>query len=57
VVATLSAAPQTAERTAAAAGTPAAAETVYLHLEHLAANGLARRAGNGGPGQMKFFTL
>ena len=38
----------------AEAGVPEAAETVYLLLEHLAANGRAQSAGDGGPGRMTF---
>src|SRR5581483_7758870 len=49
VLAALSAAPQTAEQIAAAAGAPDAAETGYMLLEHLAANGRARSAGDGVP--------
>jgi glucose-6-phosphate isomerase len=54
VLAALSAAPQTAEQLAAAAGAPDAAETVYFLLEHLAANGRARSDRSGGPGKMAF---
>jgi DNA-binding IclR family transcriptional regulator len=54
VLAALSAAPQTAEQIATAAGAPDAAESVYLLLEHLVANGRARFAGEGGPGLMTF---
>jgi glucose-6-phosphate isomerase len=54
VLAALSAAPQTADQIAAAAGVPDQAETVYLLLEHLAANGRARIAEVGGPGQTAF---
>jgi glucose-6-phosphate isomerase len=42
VLAALSDAPQTAEQLAAAAGAPEAVESVFLILEHLAANGRAR---------------
>lgn len=42
------------EQIATAANAPAAAETVYLLLEHLAANGRVRFAEDGGPGQKKF---
>jgi glucose-6-phosphate isomerase len=42
VVAALTDTPQTAEQLATTAGSPDAAETVYLLLEHLAANGRAR---------------
>jgi glucose-6-phosphate isomerase len=54
VLAVLSAGPQTAEQIANTVGAPDAAETVYLLLEHMAANGRARPTGEGGPGQMKF---
>jgi glucose-6-phosphate isomerase len=54
VLAALSPGPQTAEQLAAAAGAPDAVETVYLLLEHLAANGRARTGGDGGPGQLLF---
>lgn len=42
VLAALSESPQTAEQVAAAVGDPAAVESVFLLLEHLAANGRAR---------------
>jgi glucose-6-phosphate isomerase len=48
VLAALTDAPQTAEQVAAAAGAPEAAESVFLILEHLAANGRARVADPGG---------
>src|SRR4051812_22407595 len=54
VLAALTAAPQTADRIAAAAGAPGAAESVFLLLEHLAANGRTRVAAPGGPGGMTF---
>jgi glucose-6-phosphate isomerase len=54
VLAALSAAPQTADQIAAAAGVPNTAETVCLLLEHLAANGRARSNGADAPGQMTF---
>jgi glucose-6-phosphate isomerase len=54
VLAALSAAPQTAAQLAAAAGASDAVETVYLLLEHLAANGRARIDGKGGPGHVTF---
>jgi glucose-6-phosphate isomerase len=54
VLAALSAAPQTAEQIASAAGVSDAAETVYFLLQHLAANGRARSNGTGAPGQMTF---
>jgi glucose-6-phosphate isomerase len=47
VLAALSDAPQTAEQVAVAAGAPEAAESVFLILEHLAANGRARPADPG----------
>jgi glucose-6-phosphate isomerase len=47
VVAALSAEPRGAEALAAAAGAPDEAEAVLLILEHLAANGRARREGAG----------
>ncbi len=49
VLGSLGAAPRTAVEIAAAAGEPEAAETVYLILEHLAANGRARAGADGGP--------
>jgi glucose-6-phosphate isomerase len=54
VLAALSAAPQTAEKIASAVGAPESAETVYLLLEHLAANGRARSGGTDAPGQTTF---
>jgi glucose-6-phosphate isomerase len=54
VLAALSAAPQTAEEVAAAAGVTDSAETVCLLLEHLAANGRARSDGAGIAAQMTF---
>jgi glucose-6-phosphate isomerase len=48
VLAALTDKPQTAEQVAAAAGSPDAVESVYLLLEHLAANGRARAADAGG---------
>jgi glucose-6-phosphate isomerase len=54
VVAALSTAPQTAQQVAVASGVPESAETVYLLLEHLAANGRARAAGATDPGQTTF---
>ena len=50
----LSTSPQTAEQVAAAAGAPEAAETVYLLLEHLAANGRTCIVSLGDPGQTTF---
>ncbi len=52
VLTALSATPQTADQIATAAG--ADAETVYLLLEHLAANGRARSAGDGDLGRTTF---
>jgi glucose-6-phosphate isomerase len=46
--------PRTAEAIAAAIGRPEAAETVYLLLEHLAANGKARLARPGAPAEAGF---
>jgi glucose-6-phosphate isomerase len=54
VLAALSAAPQTAEQLATAAGVPDAVETVYMLLQHLAADGRARSEGAGAPGQQTF---
>jgi glucose-6-phosphate isomerase len=54
VLAALSSNPQTADQAAAAAGASDQAETVYLLLEHLAANGRARMAGPGTSGQTTF---
>jgi glucose-6-phosphate isomerase len=54
VLAALSATPQTAEQVAAAISTPESAETIYLLLEHLAANGRARAASADDPGQTTF---
>ena len=54
VLAALSEMPQTAEQIAAAADASDATETVYLLLQHLAANGRARSNGTG-PEQMTFF--
>ncbi|MCI0739346.1 MAG: glucose-6-phosphate isomerase [Gemmataceae bacterium] len=54
VLSALSANPQTAERLAAAVGEPDQAETVYLLLEHLAANGRAQMASANEPGQTTF---
>jgi glucose-6-phosphate isomerase len=53
-LAALSTTPQTAEQVAAALGSSAAAETVFLLLEHLAAKGRASRAGPGDPGTTMF---
>jgi glucose-6-phosphate isomerase len=54
VLAALSATPQTAEQIAETLGAPDEAESVYLLLEHLAANGRVRLVGGDGPGQTKF---
>jgi glucose-6-phosphate isomerase len=54
LLAALSAAPQTADQIAAAAGVPDAAETAYFLLQHLAANGRARSGGAAVPEQMTF---
>jgi len=54
VLAALSPTPQTAERIAAAAGSPEAVETVFLLLEHLAANGRAQASGADHPTQITF---
>jgi glucose-6-phosphate isomerase len=53
-LAALSTAPHTAEQIAAAIGAAESAETVFLLLEHLAANGRARAAGADDPGQTTF---
>jgi glucose-6-phosphate isomerase len=50
----LSASPRTPDEIAAALDVPDAAETIYLLLEHLAANGRARIAKGGGPGDTTF---
>jgi len=54
VIAALSDTPQTAGQVAAAAGAPDAVESVFLILEHLAANGRARMADAGQPGEASF---
>jgi glucose-6-phosphate isomerase len=54
VLAALSASPLTAEQIALTAGAPEAVETVYLLLEHLAANGRARVVKLDDPGRMTF---
>lgn len=56
VLATLSATPQTAAQIAAAAGVSEQAETVYLLLEHLAADRRACAEGVGEPGRTTFRT-
>jgi glucose-6-phosphate isomerase len=53
-LAALSRTPQTAEQIAAAAGSPEAVETVFLLLEHLAANGRTDVSGADNPAQKKF---
>jgi glucose-6-phosphate isomerase len=53
-LAALAATPQTAEQVAASIGSADAVETIFLLLEHLAANGRARMTGPGDPGQAKF---
>lgn len=55
VFAALSAAPQTAEQIAMGVGDPDAAETVFLLLEHLAANGKAQMTGPSDLSQIAFF--
>jgi len=57
VLAALSDEPRTAEAIAGALGSPEAAETVHLLLEHLAANGRARAVGGGGPATATFARL
>jgi glucose-6-phosphate isomerase len=54
VAAALSATPQTAEQVATKSDAKNQVETVYLLLEHLAANGRARMASAGGPAQTTF---
>ncbi len=54
VIAALRATPQTADQIATSADAEDQTETVYLLLEHLAANGRAIRAGDGGPGHATF---
>jgi glucose-6-phosphate isomerase len=54
VVKSLSGDPQTADRIATAIGSPEAAETVYLLLEHLAANGLAKASSGEDPATIAF---
>jgi glucose-6-phosphate isomerase len=54
VFAALSETPKTVEQIAAALGNPDATETICLLLEHLAANGRARLARDGAPGQQTF---
>jgi glucose-6-phosphate isomerase len=50
----LSTTPQTAEQIAAAVGAPGSAETIYLLLEHLAANRRAVASQAADPGQITF---
>jgi hypothetical protein len=57
VFAALSPTPRTVGQIAAGVGVENETESVYLLLEHLVANGRARSAGDGGPGQMLFSTL
>lgn len=54
VIAALSNAPQTAEQVADEMGAPELTESIYLLLEHLAANGRARVADAGDPGRTTF---
>ena len=54
VLASLSSVPRTAEQIATAIGAADSAETVYLVLEHLAANGRARMAPADQPGLTTF---
>jgi glucose-6-phosphate isomerase len=57
ILSALSTSPQTAEQVAATAGASEAAETVYLLLEHLAANGRARIVGLGDPSRTTFMRV
>jgi len=57
VLAALSSGPQTAEQIAKAIGALESSETIYLLLEHLAANGRARSEGAGDPGETRFAEL
>jgi glucose-6-phosphate isomerase len=54
VLASLSATPQTADQIAVGIGVPDSAETIFLLLEHLAANGRAHIAISGNPGATTF---
>ncbi|MFL5328504.1 MAG: glucose-6-phosphate isomerase [Gemmataceae bacterium] len=54
VTGSLSATPQTAEAIAASIGADNQVETVYLLLEHLAANHRAAKVGEGSPGEIRF---
>jgi glucose-6-phosphate isomerase len=55
ILAALNSSPQSAEQIAATIGAQDRAETVYLLLEHLAANGKANGTGDGRPGQMTYW--
>jgi glucose-6-phosphate isomerase len=57
IVQALSATPRTAEQIAQAIGAAESAETVYLVLEHLAANGRAKLAQAGDPAACTFVTV
>ncbi len=57
VLAALSPVPQTAEQVANGIGAPASVETIYLLLEHLAANGRTRAAEADHPGQTTFVQI
>jgi glucose-6-phosphate isomerase len=54
ILSALSTSPQTTEQVAATVGALEAVETVYLLLEHLAANGRASMVSLGDPGQTTF---
>jgi glucose-6-phosphate isomerase len=54
IVAALGPTPQTADQIAAAVGSADSAETIFLLLEHLAANGRARKSGPDDPGAAVF---
>jgi glucose-6-phosphate isomerase len=54
VLAALGPTPQTAAQVAASIGATEATETIFLLLEHLAANGRARLSGPGDPGAIAF---
>jgi glucose-6-phosphate isomerase len=53
-LAALSGTPRTADQIAAAIGTTESAETIFITLENLAADGRARMAGAGNPGEAVF---
>lgn len=53
-LAALTSNPQTAEQIAGIVGTPESVESIYLLLEHLAANGRARQTGPSDPGLATF---